>query len=86
MATIEIKNQSNVKLLFSIFNEGDDFAPFSHDWVDPDHNKTMDRGDFLKVGVGVQTQSGGVWISSPKDGPKFEKDQECVFNIIKEAR
>ena len=83
MANIEVKNNSDVKLLFSVFKEGDAKIPFHVEWVESREIKTMKIGDFPRVGVGAQTQKGGRWVSDPRTDPTFRRGEVCVLTITK---
>ena len=83
MANIEVKNNSEVKLLFSVYKEGDAKIPFHVEWVEPNEKKPMKIGDFPRVAVGVQTQEGGRWVSDPRTDPTFRTGEVCVLTITK---
>jgi len=83
MSTIKVVNHSETELLFSIFNQGDAGVPFYADWIKGGQSKDMKIGNFTRVGVGVQVQNGGVWISDPRNGPVFKGGETCDFTITK---
>lgn len=88
MANITIENDSDSKLLFSSFNKGDGGggAPLDHKWVDAHGSDTLNAGDFDCLGIGVQIQSGGVWIGGdPKDGPYITAGGTFTFSITKQV-
>ncbi|MFC0339349.1 hypothetical protein [Paracoccus niistensis] len=72
MAYVTVNNDTNSRLLFSIFNKGDSGVPFHAQWIDAGQSGQMNIGKFNEVGVGVQIQEGGRWIGGdPKDPPYF---------------
>lgn len=83
MATIQVKNNSEAKILFSIFKQGDAGIPYYADWINAGGEKDMKIGDFDRVGVGAQTQEGGRWVSDPRNGPAFKSGEVCDFTISK---
>ncbi len=85
MSNIEVKNNTDVDLLFSVFKQGDAAIPFFTDWIKAGKTSPMKIGDFNRVGVGVQVQEGGRWVSDPRNGPAFQKNEICNFTISKEV-
>jgi hypothetical protein len=83
MAKIHVKNDSDVEVLFSVFNAGGSGIPYSIKWIKANKKLDMDIGNFKKVGVGAQVQSGGVWVSDPKYNPYYSAGDTCVFNITR---
>ncbi|MBC8755225.1 hypothetical protein H2O64_11110 [Kordia sp. YSTF-M3] len=83
MSTITVKNDSEATLLFSIFKQGGAGIPFYADWIKGGSSQSMKIGNFSRVGVGVQAQNGGVWISDPRNGPSFKAGKTCTFTITK---
>lgn len=83
MASISVENNSNARLLFSVFKKDDAAIPFSTQWLEPNAKDSMEIGDFKEVGIGVQVQEGGRWVSNPKDGQTFTANQKCVLTITK---
>ncbi|WP_298517235.1 hypothetical protein [uncultured Kordia sp.] len=83
MASIQVQNNSDVKVLFSVFKKGDAGIPFSTQWIDPKSSHSMEIGNFKEVGVGAQTQEGGRWVSDPRVGQTFTANQTCVLTISK---
>ncbi len=83
MASISVHNNSDARVLFSVFKKDDAAIPFSTQWIDPKGNASMEIGNFKEVGVGAQTQEGGRWVSNPKEGQTFTANQKCVLTITK---
>jgi hypothetical protein len=73
---IRIKNDSGLRVIFSIFNQGDNGIPFDHAWVEGGGNYAdLNTGTFKIVSIGVQSQEGGRWIG------KDPKDWEFVVSV-----
>jgi len=83
MASIQVKNDSDVKVLFSVFKKGDAAIPFSTQWINPRGSSPMEIGNFKEVGVAAQVQEGGRWVSDPRVGQTFVANQTCVLTITK---
>lgn len=83
MASINVKNNSNTRLLFSIFKKGDAGIPFSTQWIDANQQHSMEIGNFAEVGVGVQIGLASAWVSSPTQAPTYEPNQTCIFTMKK---
>lgn len=72
MPSVTVKNDTNTRLLFSVFNKGDSGVPFTAQWIDAGQSADMNTGKFNEVGVGVQIQEGGRWFGGdPKDPPYY---------------
>ena len=81
---ITVMNQSTVRLLFSDFNAGDNFAPFNTAWVEAGSNAVLKTGDFKLLGVGIQSVDAGPWIGgdpADKVGGKYvQPGGYCSFD------
>lgn len=73
--TIKIKNTTDLPLLFSIFNEGDNGIPFYASWIKAGSSHDMKTGDFKVVSIGVQAQEGGRWIGKDPKNTSFTVSQ-----------
>jgi hypothetical protein len=81
---ITVVNHSKSTLIFSDFNAGDNAIPFDHVKVAPNAQGKLKVGGFKSLGVGVQVQSGGVWLGAdPKDPPYATPGQIFTFTMTR---
>jgi hypothetical protein len=69
---VRIRNKSNLRLLFSVFNAGDNGVPFDTQWIEGGKDADLQTGEFKKISVGMQAQEGGRWIGSDPKDAKFD--------------
>lgn len=84
MASVTVINKSNTKLLFSLFNKGDNAIPKDTKWINGENPGDLDAGGFNEVGIGVQAQEGGRWIGGdPKNPPYTNAGGTFTLTITK---
>jgi hypothetical protein len=84
--SITVVNKSKTDLIFSDFNAGDSGVPFDHTWVKANSKGELKVGGFSSLGVGVQAQSGGVWLDGdPKAPPYVTPGQTFTFTMTKDV-
>ena len=81
MSTITIKNNSEIKILFSDFNFGGGGIPFDATWINSGSSGTLKTGNFTTLGVGAQVQNGGVWLVDPIKSPRIAPGDTYEFDI-----
>ncbi len=81
---ITVKNESDIKLLFSSFKAGDNLLAFDQVWVEPNSTGELKVGAFKSLSVGVQARKAGKWLGGdPKDKPYPVPGDTVTLTITK---
>ena len=81
---ITVVNKSDTTLIFSCFNAGDHGIPFDHKIVAANSTGELKVGAFKSLSLGVQAQSGGLWLGGdPKDPPYATPGQTFTFAMTR---
>jgi len=80
---ITVKNNTPASLICGNFDSNSTAfgIPFDAETIPAGKTATLKTGNFPSVLVGLQVQSGGVYLNTPKSAPKVKKGDTLTISL-----